>query len=217
MQLILYQLQLILHEEHEALPKSEVYIFKIKIFTNMFNSLKLVLFVALVGCLSMSCASDTAAKDEARAEITAAPTSTTAPAANANPAAAAPEAPKGPTTAMTFGESTFDFGTVDAGEKVRHVYKFTNSGNEPLVISNAKGSCGCTVPKWPQDPIAPGADGEIEVEFDSKNKSGRQTKTVTITANTESGTERLTITGEVLKDPNAPATPTAQPNVQVVQ
>ncbi len=174
----------------------------------MLNSFKFVLFVALVGFFAVSCASDSdaAAKDAARAEIATAPNATTAPAATANPATPAePAAPKGPSTTMAFAESSFDFGTVESGEKVRHTYKFTNTGKEPLVISNAKGSCGCTVPKWPQEPIAPGAEGEIDVEFDSKNKAGRQTKTVTITANTESGTERLTITGEVLKDPNAPA------------
>ncbi len=109
----------------------------------------------------------------------------------------APVAPVGPTTTMTFDEMTFDFGTVNDGEKVRHAYKFKNTGTEPLVISNATGSCGCTVPQWPQTPIAPGATGEIMVEFDSKNKPGRQTKTVTITANTNPVTTRLTITGEV--------------------
>ncbi|MEM9990743.1 MAG: DUF1573 domain-containing protein [Bacteroidota bacterium] len=181
----------------------------------MFNSLKALALVALVGLFAVSCASDASdAKDEARAEITTAPETATTP---ATPAATTPEAPKGPTTTMTFEESTFDFGTVESGEKVRHTYKFTNTGEEPLVISNAKGSCGCTVPKWPQEPIAPGAEGEIEVEFDSKNKSGRQTKTVTITANTDGGTERLTITGEVLKDPNAPAPGAAPSNVQIVQ
>lgn len=182
----------------------------------MLNSLKFMALVALVSVFAVSCASDNSdAKEEARAEIAAAPATTT-PATPAATTPAQPAVPAGPTTTMTFTESSFDFGTVEAGEKVRHTYAFTNSGSEPLVISNAKGSCGCTVPKWPQEPIAPGATGEIEVEFDSKNKSGRQTKTVTITANTESGTERLTITGEVLKDPNAPAAG-AQPNVQVVQ
>jgi len=56
------------------------------------------------------------------------------------------------------------------GEKVVHVYKFKNSGKEPLVISNAKGSCGCTVPEWPREPIPVGGSGEIRVQFDSKVK-----------------------------------------------
>jgi len=67
---------------------------------------------------------------------------------------------------MTFKETEFDFGTVDQGEKVTHVYKFANTGNEPLIISNAKGSCGCTVPSWPKEPIPVGGSGEIQVQFD---------------------------------------------------
>ena len=58
--------------------------------------------------------------------------------------------------------------------------KFKNTGNEPMIISNAKGSCGCTVPQWPKEPIAPGESGEINVQFNSKNKTGAQNKRVTI-------------------------------------
>ncbi|MEN0049087.1 MAG: DUF1573 domain-containing protein, partial [Bacteroidota bacterium] len=105
--------------------------------------------------------------------------------------------PVGPTTSMSFEEMTYDFGTVAEGEKVRHVYKFKNTGAEPLVISNARGSCGCTVPQWPQEAIAPGESNEIVVEFNSKGKPGPQTKTVTITANTEPVTTKLTIKGTV--------------------
>ncbi|MEM1321723.1 MAG: DUF1573 domain-containing protein [Bacteroidota bacterium] len=128
----------------------------------------------------------------------------------ANPAAPAePAIPAGPTTTVEFEESEFDFGVVDAGEKVTHVYKFTNTGDEPLIISNAKGSCGCTVPNWPKEPIAPGNTGEIKVQFDSKNKKGKQSKRVTITANTDPVQTFLTIKGEVTPDPNAaqPAAP----------
>lgn len=125
-----------------------------------------------------------------------------------------PPVPSGPKTNMTFGESTYNFGTVKEGEKVEHVYKFKNTGNDPLIISNAQGSCGCTVPQWPKEPIAPGKSGEIKVVFDSKGKSGKQNKTVTITANTEPATTTINIAGEVLKDPNATAdkgTPAGQP------
>ena len=131
------------------------------------------------------------------------------PGATTTPGATAMEEPVGPTTTMNFEESTFDFGTIDAGEKVSHTYKFTNSGNEPLVIKDAKGSCGCTVPKWPKEPIAPGATGEILVEYNSKGKKGKETKRVTITANTSPAQTFLTITGEVTPDPNAP-TPAAK-------
>ncbi len=118
-------------------------------------------------------------------------------------------APAGPTTTIEFAESTYDFGTVKDGEKVTHNYKFKNTGSEPLVISNAKGSCGCTVPDWPREPVAPGAEAVIKVVFNSKNKGSvegrKQTKRVTITANTDPTTTFLTITGIVKKDADAAA------------
>lgn len=134
--------------------------------------------------------------------------------AAANPAAATktpaePAKPVGPLTELKFNEEEFDFGNITAGEQVTHVFKFKNTGKEPLVISNAKGSCGCTVPKWPKEPIAPGKSGEIEVKFDSKNKTGKQTKNVTITANTEPANTILKISADVAPDPNAPAKPAA--------
>lgn len=106
-------------------------------------------------------------------------------------------APTGPTTTITFDESEYNFGTIDAGEVVEHTYTFTNTGSEPLVISNAKGSCGCTVPDWPKEPVMPGATGEIRVKFDSKGKNKAQKKKVTITANTEPAQTFLYISGEV--------------------
>ena len=142
-------------------------------------------------------------REAARANNTSAvvaPTATT-PGAATTPAV---EAPVGPTTTIEFEESTFDFGTIDAGEKVSHVYKFKNTGSEPLVIKDAKGSCGCTVPKWPKEPVAPGATGDILVEYNSKGKKGKETKRVTLTANTTPPQTFLTITGEVTPDPNAP-------------
>ncbi len=136
---------------------------------------------------------------------------TTAPATNVtNPAAtpakpAEPAAPTGPTTTMNFDELEFDYGVIDEGEKARHTYKFTNTGSEPLIISNAKGSCGCTVPSWPKEPIPPGASGSIDVEFNSKGKKGKQSKRVTITANTDPVQTFLTIKGEVKGAPGADA------------
>jgi Protein of unknown function (DUF1573) len=126
--------------------------------------------------------------------------------------------PTGPLTSMQFEELEFDFGTVKAGEKVGHKYKFKNTGKEPLIISNAKGSCGCTVPSWPKEPIPVGGTGEIEVQFDSKGKKDAQSKRVTITANTDPAQTFLTIKGNVTPDPadeaaaaaKAAATPAAQ-------
>ena len=101
---------------------------------------------------------------------------------------------------INFEETEFDYGTVDQGEKVNHIYKFKNTGSEPLIISNAKGSCGCTVPSWPKEPIPVGGTGEIAVQFDSKGKKGNQSKRVTLTANTDPAQTFLTIKGVV----NAP-------------
>lgn len=101
------------------------------------------------------------------------------------------------TTTMEFESTEFDFGVVDAGEKVRHVFKFTNTGDAPLILTNVKGSCGCTVPYFPQDPILPGESSEIEVQFDSKGKRNKQSKRVTITANTDPTHTFLVVKGEV--------------------
>lgn len=95
--------------------------------------------------------------------------------------------PAGPTTSVRFNEEVHNFGNVDIDTDNPHSFVFTNTGKEPLLITNAKGSCGCTVPSWPKDPIMPGSTGKIDVVFrPSKGQAGQpQEKTVTITANTE--------------------------------
>ncbi|TXC77044.1 DUF1573 domain-containing protein [Luteibaculum oceani] len=102
-----------------------------------------------------------------------------------------------PTTVMSFGEMTHDFGTIKQDTENKKIFTFTNTGSEPLVISNAVGSCGCTVPAYPKEPIAPGETGEIEVVYKPGKQKGQQSKTVTITANTEPKTTRLSISANV--------------------
>lgn len=98
---------------------------------------------------------------------------------------AEPEAePEGPLPSFAFAETEYDFGTIKEGEKVKHTFKFTNTGDAPLIIQNASGSCGCTVPTYSKEPIAPGETGEIVAEFNSKGQKNQQIKTVRITANT---------------------------------
>jgi hypothetical protein len=124
----------------------------------------------------------------------------------ATPAAPQPNVavPSGPVTTVAFNENgTFDFGTVTEGEIVSHTFAFTNTGSEPLIISDAKGSCGCTVPSKPTAPIAPGEDGEVTVQFNSKNKKGARNQKVTITANTNPAQSFIYLTGTVNPDPNA--------------
>lgn len=101
-------------------------------------------------------------------------------------------------TSMKFDEEAYEFGTISQGEKVYHSFKFTNTGENDLVISAAKGSCGCTVPTYPKEPIAPGETGVIEVVFDSNGKKGSQHKKVFITANTDPSSNVIAIKGEVL-------------------
>ena len=110
-----------------------------------------------------------------------------------DPAKAQAAKPAGPTTTMVFDSYEHDFGTMDEGDAVTHVFSFTNTGSEPLILDKCKGSCGCTVPQCPKEPIAPGASGEIEVKFNSKGKKNNQTKTVTINANTDPGQTILKI------------------------
>ena len=97
---------------------------------------------------------------------------------------------------MKFDRMEHDFGKVAENTKNSTSFTFTNTGNEPLVIENAKGSCGCTVPTWPKEPIPPGASAEMEVTFDSGKKKGPQNKKVTITANTIPKATQLTIRAE---------------------
>ena len=110
-----------------------------------------------------------------------------------DPAKSQAQEPAGPTTTMVFDTYEHDFGTLDEGDAVTHIFSFTNTGSEPLILDKCKGSCGCTVPQCPKEPIAPGASGEIEVKFNSKGKKNNQTKTVTINANTNPGQTILKI------------------------
>lgn len=96
-------------------------------------------------------------------------------------------------TIMEFEQTTHDFGTLKDGESPSYTFVFTNKGNQSLIIQNAKGSCGCTVAKYPKEPIAPNEKGEIQVTFNSKGKTGTQHKSITITANTNPADTRLYI------------------------
>ncbi len=103
----------------------------------------------------------------------------------------------GKTTTIKFEESTYDWGKMKEGDKMTHIFKFKNTGENDLIISDARGSCGCTVPEWPKEPIKAGKNGEIKVVFDSAHKNGPQSKTVTITANTDPASIVLMIKGIV--------------------
>lgn len=99
---------------------------------------------------------------------------------------------------IKFEEEVFDFGRITQGEKVSHEFSFTNVGTKNLIISGASGSCGCTVPEWPKEPILPGGKGAINVVFSSEGKSGLQEKTVTIVTNCEPATRVIRIKTEII-------------------
>lgn len=99
---------------------------------------------------------------------------------------------------ISFKEEFFDFGIIIQGEKVSHTFRFTNEGKSTLIISNVHAGCGCTVPKFSKDPIAPGGQGEIEVTFDSSGRSGMQSKNVTVSANTQPSQIELHFVADVV-------------------
>ncbi|MEN8187430.1 MAG: DUF1573 domain-containing protein, partial [Bacteroidota bacterium] len=103
---------------------------------------------------------------------------------------------------MKFDKTEHDFGTIDEGDVVETVFKFTNTGKKELIISKAKASCGCTIPEWPKEPVLPGETGEIKVKFNSYRKPNKQNKVVTLTTNTETGLEKVTIKAFVNPDTN---------------
>ena len=99
-------------------------------------------------------------------------------------------------------ETSYNFGEIQQGESVTHDFILKNTGDADLIISAAKGSCGCTVPEWPKTPIMQGEEAVIKVTFNSANKKGRQNKTVTLVTNAIPNTKVLTINGNVIVPQN---------------
>ena len=103
---------------------------------------------------------------------------------------------------VTFDKLSHDFGTINEGDVVETVFTLTNTGSSDLIILNARGSCGCTVPEYPKDqPIAPGTSADVTVKFDSNNKPNANNRSVTFTTNTEKGREVVQIRTFVTPDP----------------
>jgi hypothetical protein len=113
----------------------------------------------------------------------------------------APALPKVEGAGMVFDTETIDYGTIEHNADGKREFVFTNNGNKPLIITNTTGSCGCTVPSTPKEPIAPGAKGVIGVKY-ATDRVGPFTKTVTITSNAEGMPSKVvTIKGTILPDP----------------
>ncbi|HLV70775.1 MAG TPA: DUF1573 domain-containing protein [Xanthomarina sp.] len=111
---------------------------------------------------------------------------------------------------ITFDKTEHDFGEIESKQNVETVFNYTNTGEAPLVITDIKSSCGCTVPQdWSKEPLQPGESGHFTVKFNGTG-ANKVSKTVTITANTEAGRETVTISAFVKPDPNAPLKAQAQ-------
>lgn len=99
---------------------------------------------------------------------------------------------------ISFEDPVFSFGLISEGEVIDHTFTFKNTGKSPLIISHIEGSCGCTVMRdWPKEPVEPGESGEISVEYNSKNKGGKQNVAIRVLANTSPATTVLTMEGEI--------------------
>ena len=122
----------------------------------------------------------------------------------------------GPIATLELEETEYDFGAIEEGTVVSQVFTFTNTSEEPLILMNARGSCGCTVPQWPREPIMPGETASLTVEFNSKNKQGKRNQKVTLTANTNPPQTFIYLTGEVIpRDETSPDIQRAEPEAEI--
>lgn len=136
---------------------------------------------------------------------------TTAPA----PAAQTTEAkPANPNAAkLAFKEENYNFTEIPEGPQVTHEFKFTNTGKEPLILTNVRASCGCTTPSWPKEPILPGKDGAILVTYNTQGRPGPFNKSITITSNADTPEKIIYIKGEVVKAEPEKSVPVEQPSL----
>lgn len=102
-----------------------------------------------------------------------------------------------PKTTIAYDSAFYDFGTVKQGVMVKRTFRFANTGTDSLRITDVKTTCGCTVPEWPRQPVAPGGTGEIKVEFNTADKSGRQLRILRVVANTDPAETILQMGGEI--------------------
>lgn len=107
------------------------------------------------------------------------------------------EAKSKPLTTVAFAETDFNFGEIKKGDKVEHVFEVTNTGQNPLIISNVKPGCGCTAPDYTKDPILPGKKGKISLHFDSSNFDGAVNKIADVYMNVEKAPVRLTFSANI--------------------
>ena len=112
---------------------------------------------------------------------------------------------------IKFEEEKYDFGNVKEGELATHLFKFKNTGKEPLILTNVSASCGCTTPEWPKEPIKPGQTAVIKVVYNTQGRQGAFNKQVTVNSNAKTSMVMLTITGNVEPANQQPQSPVVVP------
>lgn len=117
---------------------------------------------------------------------------------------------------MKFAKETHDFGKIEQGKPVTHVFEFKNMGSDPVVINDAQASCGCTKPNWTREPIMPGKTGTVSATFNAA-AAGQFIKTVTVTSNAEAGQTVLYLKGEVVAQKEAAAAAAPAPEVKTTK
>ncbi|AZA91236.1 Protein of uncharacterised function (DUF1573) [Chryseobacterium nakagawai] len=160
-----------------------------------------IIALSIIGFGLVSCKKEnkeTQSPEAVATDSTAAGTPVTADSATSvtgeAPAAAVSNAPS---TSVALSESAFDFGKIKKGDKVEHVYEITNTGKNPLIISEVKPGCGCTVPDFTKEPIMPGKKGKITLHFDSSSFDGNVQKSADVFANVEKSPIQLTFTANI--------------------
>lgn len=161
-----------------------------------------IIALSIIGLGLVSCKKEN--KEAAAGSEVANITDSTAGATNLTPESTAgvSEAPAAPVsnqplTTIALSENNFDFGNIKKGDKVEHVYEVTNTGTNPLVISEVKPGCGCTAPDFTKEPIMPGKKGKITLHFDSTNFDGNVNKYADVFANVEKAPVKLTFTANI--------------------
>jgi hypothetical protein len=104
---------------------------------------------------------------------------------------------------ITFQETEYQFGDVQQGDRVEHIFTFKNTGTAALILSNVLTTCGCTAPEWPKEPIAPGQSGQIKITFNTAGKTGKQNKVITVVSNATNAQERVALIGNILPKQSA--------------
>ncbi len=106
---------------------------------------------------------------------------------------------------IKFETTSHSFGNIIEGQMATHEFVFTNTGTDPLLLTNVRASCGCTTPSWPREAIEPGKSATIRAEYNSNGRPGTFTKNIFVTSN--GGESTLTISGNVVKEPEKPVSP----------